>query len=137
MQLVGGNTDPRIAYCHMKLYPFVRQIFGRHVDNGHGDVTPRRVSAVYYFYGKPRRFDGGALYLYDEIQSDGGRQVGPTCTAIEPLDNSIVFFPSSVTHEVEPVRHHDDDFASSRFTITFWCRESDEPVPNPVAPLTE
>ena len=110
--------------------------FGRHVDNAHGEVLPRRVSAVYYFHRTPRRFDGGALYLYDEIVADGVRQVGPTCTAIEPLDNSIVFFPSGVFHEVEPVRRHDDEFGSSRFTITFWCRESEQTPPAPSAPLT-
>ncbi len=97
--------------------------FGRHLDNGHGDVVWRRISAVYYFHEMPRCFDGGALCLYDEVDCGDRRCVAPSCTALEPLDNSIVFFPSSVTHEVEPVRYRRDDFGSSRFTITFWFRE--------------
>lgn len=99
--------------------------YGRHIDNSVGDVAPRRVSGVYYFYEMPRRFGGGALYLYDEIERDGRREVGPSCVVIEPLDNSLVFFPSGVAHEIERVRLRDGAFGASRFTVTFWFREDE------------
>ena len=102
--------------------------FGRHVDNSGGDTAPRRVSAVYHFHQSPRQFEGGALCLYDEVDCDGQRRVGPTCTVLEPLDNSLVIFASGVAHEVEPVRTRNHDFGASRFAITFWCREAETPT---------
>jgi Rps23 Pro-64 3,4-dihydroxylase Tpa1-like proline 4-hydroxylase len=97
--------------------------FGQHSDNGEGDVETRRVSAVYYFHQLPKRFEGGALYLYDELDHGYWREVALSCTALEPLDNSLVFFPSGTYHEVQPVRLRDDAFSASRFTVTFWFRE--------------
>jgi Rps23 Pro-64 3,4-dihydroxylase Tpa1-like proline 4-hydroxylase len=97
--------------------------FHRHSDNGEGDVAPRRVSGVYYFYQKPKRFDGGALYLYDDLKLGDQHEGGPSCVALEPLDNSVVFFSSGTYHEVEPVRLRDSAFSAGRFTVTFWFRE--------------
>jgi len=114
--------------------------FTRHVDNGAPSAATRKVSAVYYFHRSPARFRGGALYLYDEFGGAGARQIGPSATVITPVDNTLVVFASNSSHEVEPVRLLDDDFGSSRFTITLWCREEEPPVADTdsgtAAPLT-
>lgn len=91
--------------------------FSRHTDDGNGDVASRRVSAVYYFHEQPKRFEGGALRLY------AGRDSATPTVVIEPLDNSLVLFPSSASHEVSPVMLKDDAFSAGRFSITFWFRE--------------
>jgi Rps23 Pro-64 3,4-dihydroxylase Tpa1-like proline 4-hydroxylase len=111
--------------------------FDRHVDNGSHDTVARRVSAVYYFHESPPRFEGGALCLYDELDCDGQRQIGPSGTTLEPLDNSLVIFPSRVSHEVEPVRLRDGDFGASRFTVTLWCRDAAGPEHPDDAPLRD
>ncbi|HEY3663558.1 MAG TPA: 2OG-Fe(II) oxygenase, partial [Chthoniobacterales bacterium] len=89
----------------------------------------RRISCVYYFYANPRRFTGGELRVYDTWVTPTGDTAAATYTTLTPVDNSIVFFPSSVFHEVRPVCSESDAFAGSRFTMTIWFREGTRPTP--------
>jgi predicted 2-oxoglutarate/Fe(II)-dependent dioxygenase YbiX len=96
--------------------------FGVHVDSGKGPGAGRRVTAVYYFHRTPKRFSGGALRLYDAVLRNGRIEPASTYTELEPLDNSVVFFPSQLFHEVCPVRAESPDFRDSRFTVNVWFR---------------
>lgn len=97
--------------------------FAPHVDTGHPIAANRRISCVYYFYASPRRFTGGELKLYDTWVTPTGSTAAPTYTALTPVDNSVVFFPSDAFHEVCPVRSETEAFGDSRFAVTIWFRE--------------
>ena len=53
---------------------------------------------------------GGDLLLHDGV-------VANTHTRIEPLDNSIVLFPSHCVHEVTLVEGGPGDFGAGRFSV--------------------
>ena len=91
---------------------------------GAADGDDRIISAVYYFYRKPKAFTGGELRLYrfgaphDQPQADPANYVD-----IEPVQNSVVAFPSWVTHEVRPVHCPSGAFRDYRFAVNCWyCR---------------
>ena len=102
--------------------------FVPHVDTGDAQVFGRRISCVYYFHSTPKRFSGGQLKLYDTWVTPTGTTGAGTYTTLEPLDNSIVFFPSDAFHEVCPVDTETDAFANSRFTVTIWFWEPTQTV---------
>jgi SM-20-related protein len=92
-----------------------------HNDNGSPETADRQLTYVYYFYQSPQPFTGGELTLYDStdaftIDQNTSRKV------IQPLNNSIVIFPSQFMHEVLPVRCPSQKFSDSRFTINGWIR---------------
>lgn len=87
-----------------------------HTDTYTGDeYTPggrRRLTMVYYFHRRPRRFTGGRLRLFDR----GGEQ----SIEIEPTHDSLLVFPSSARHEVETISCPDGAFADGRFAVNIW-----------------
>jgi Rps23 Pro-64 3,4-dihydroxylase Tpa1-like proline 4-hydroxylase len=102
--------------------------FRPHVDNGRPGVATRRITGVYYFHATPKRFSGGELRLYDGVLRDGRIEPASTYAELEPLDNSLVFFPSELFHEVRPVRADRADFRESRFTVNIWYRATELPA---------
>ena len=91
--------------------------------NAHRDAADylenrhRLVSWVCYFHRAPRSFVGGDLLLHD-----AGRPADPArriFSRIEPLCDSIVFFPSGCLHEITPVTCG-AEFGDGRFTVTGW-----------------
>lgn len=90
--------------------------FKPHMDNGtHG--FKRQISFVYYFHSIPRMFSGGQL-LFLRNQ--------PKPLIIEPDNNTIVFFNSSLLHAVHPVTCPDQKFEHSRFTLNGWVHKQKE-----------
>jgi predicted 2-oxoglutarate/Fe(II)-dependent dioxygenase YbiX len=85
--------------------------FGSHADDHGGANWRRRISCVYYLHRRPRTFEGGTL----AVQTPSGRTI-----EVEPIHNSIVFFPSSWIHEVRLVRCPSRRFEDSRFAINVW-----------------
>jgi len=81
----------------------------------------RVVSAVYYFHGTPKRFSGGNLRLYrfGADPAGEGQEVANHLT-IEPINNSLVAFPSSVSHEVTRVACPSNRFEDFRFALNCW-----------------
>ena len=84
----------------------------------------RVLSAVYYFHRQPKGFSGGALRLHrfsadwDRTDADPSSYVD-----VEPLDNSLVAFPSWAMHEVRPVSCPSGRFEDYRFALNCWfCR---------------
>ena len=82
----------------------------------------RVISAVYYFHNRPKGFSGGHLRLFrfgsDPAEGDAAD--------IEPIDNSLVVFPSWAQHQVEQVTCPSGDFADYRYAVNCWyCRPLD------------
>jgi hypothetical protein len=99
--------------------------FVPHVDTGHPAVASRRISCVYYFHPKPRRYRGGELRLYDTWETPTGTTGAASWTTVTPEDNSLVLFPSNTFHEVRPVQPESNAFADSRFAVTIWFHEGE------------
>lgn len=103
--------------------------FSRHSDLPTGEARAaaqnrfdRLVSAVYYFHREPKSFTGGGLRLH-RFGSDGTR--AEDWVEVEPLQNSLVVFPSWALHEVRPVACPSGRFEDYRFAVNIWlCRES-------------
>jgi SM-20-related protein len=93
-----------------------------HNDNGHPDIATREFTYVYYFYQEPKAFLGGELLIYDSKIENNYYVNAETFHAVEPRNNSIVFFLSRYLHEVLPVSCPSEAFADSRFTINGWVR---------------
>jgi Rps23 Pro-64 3,4-dihydroxylase Tpa1-like proline 4-hydroxylase len=93
-----------------------------HNDNGSPDTATREFTYVYYFYREPKPFFGGELLLYDSRIENNFYVKADSFKAVEPRNNSIVFFPSRYLHEVLPVTCPSKAFADSRFTINGWVR---------------
>lgn len=98
--------------------------FARHKDTfiggnettGNDALSRRVISAVYYFNATPKAFSGGILRLHSLAENPAaGSHVD-----IEPMNDSLAFFPSWFPHEVTPVRCPTDRFDDSRFTINCW-----------------
>lgn len=85
-----------------------------HIDlGGPGIHRTRALSAVYYFFNTPKRFEGGDLRLYS-IGKPG------EFVDIPALDNQLVVFPSMVLHEVRPVTVPSGKFEDARFAFNIW-----------------
>jgi len=94
--------------------------FRHHSDCGHGEIETRELTFVYFFHREPRAFEGGELRVYD-TRLDNGEYCGVgEAHRIVPGQNQIVFFPSSLVHEITPVRCGSKEFADSRFTVNGW-----------------
>jgi predicted 2-oxoglutarate/Fe(II)-dependent dioxygenase YbiX len=102
---------------------FDGDFFGPHNDSGGPHVATRRMTYVYYFHAAPKRFSGGELRLYHSIDDNGAKLRGTQSVTIEPIGNSIVFFPSWVHHEVLPVHTETNSLDTARMTLTGWFHQ--------------
>jgi Rps23 Pro-64 3,4-dihydroxylase Tpa1-like proline 4-hydroxylase len=91
---------------------------------GANDGEDRVLSAVLYFHREPSGFQGGHLRLYRLGTATPEQQADPAnFIDIEPVQNSLVVFPSWVSHEVMPVTCPSGEFADYRFALNCWfCR---------------
>jgi len=94
--------------------------FRCHSDNGHEDIQSRALTFVYFFHREPKKFRGGELRLYDSRRENGDYVRAENYRTIVPRQNQIVFFPSSLEHEITPVDCASQAFADSRFTVNGW-----------------
>ena len=92
---------------------------------------PRVLSCLYYLHREPRGFAGGDLRLYDCLEDGATRRPADTFTAVTPVANRLVVFPSEEFHEAMPVRCPSREFADSRFAVTTWLHRA--PRPDPLA----
>lgn len=87
---------------------------GTYTGRGRGTQNSDRVlTAVYYFHREPKGFSGGNL----EVHPFGG---GPACQVIEPQQNRMVCFASTVLHQVSAVSCPSGKFEDNRFALNFW-----------------
>ena len=96
--------------------------FRFHQDIGPG-ADSRLVSFAYYFHREPKDFSGGDLLLCDTCIATGDCRLA-AFSRIEPINNSLVFFPSAYYHEVLPVRANGDAFGNARFTVNGWLHRA-------------
>jgi Rps23 Pro-64 3,4-dihydroxylase Tpa1-like proline 4-hydroxylase len=89
------------------------EYYKTHADCGTPDTAGRVVTFVYYFHGAPKRFSGGELVLHGPDGHD---------YAVEPENDTIVFFNSRTMHEVRPVVCPSRAFEDGRFTLNGWVR---------------
>lgn len=98
------------------------EYFRCHNDNTGVPVGDRQLTYVYFFHREPKRFRGGRLRLYETFVQEGQAVCGGPVIDVEPIQNSVVFFPSRYYHEVERVQCPSREFVDSRFTINGWFR---------------
>jgi Rps23 Pro-64 3,4-dihydroxylase Tpa1-like proline 4-hydroxylase len=94
-----------------------------------GPQHPRVLSYIYYFHKQPKAFSGGELQLFDmDTKNDCA---STTFTAIEPVHNSLIVFPSEYYHQVCTVNLASEDRLLGRHTINGWLvkatRETSQP----------
>jgi Rps23 Pro-64 3,4-dihydroxylase Tpa1-like proline 4-hydroxylase len=95
------------------------EFYKPHIDNGRGVLKDRVMTFVYYFHGIPKSFEGGQLLFLNNK---------PKPLIVEPANNSIVFFNSSLLHAVHPVSCPGQRFEDGRFTLNGWIwKKANEP----------
>ena len=123
------------ATAHLQLGPFTKRffelevtaylgsgLFRMHSDSADPRNSNRIISYACYFHDEPRRFVGGELLLHDYCRNT--KDVNPSSfTRINPVGNSIVFFPSDCLHQVLQVDCRSDSLRNGRFTVNGWVRE--------------
>jgi hypothetical protein len=101
------------------------EFFRVHTDNTNAVLAGRRLTYVYFFCREPAPFNGGSLRVYETRKlANGGSARGGADVVVRPSQNRIVFFPSSMLHEVEEVRCSSRAFEDSRFTANGWLHAS-------------
>src|SRR5712692_4178282 len=94
--------------------------FRNHSDNLQEDTVSRELTFVYFFHREPKAFRGGDLRIYDSRWQNGQYASAWQHETLVPEQNQIVFFPSSLVHEITPVDCPSQAFADSRFTVNGW-----------------
>jgi len=84
-----------------------------HKDNNFEKGKSRLITFVYYFHSLPRQFSGGQLLFFEPP------------AVVEPENNSIVFFDSSLKHAVHPISCPSKKFEDGRFTLNGWIRKKE------------
>jgi SM-20-related protein len=97
--------------------------FHIHCDDGQGPTALRQLTFVYFFHQEPCQFEGGELRLYDANLEDDRYVSSGGYQTIMPQQNQIVFFASSLPHEITSVKCSSKSFADSRFTVNGWLRK--------------
>jgi len=94
--------------------------FRAHTDSGTGPVSKRMLTFVYFFHREPRGFTGGELRIYATSRGSDCATAPARCRVLYPMQNQVVFFASTVLHEIMPVVCPSADFVNSRFTVNGW-----------------
>jgi Rps23 Pro-64 3,4-dihydroxylase Tpa1-like proline 4-hydroxylase len=95
--------------------------FHLHNDNSsESSIALRELTFVYFFHREPKPFQGGELMIYDSRWTNGSYQRDGNGRSVVPEQNRIVFFRSSLVHEILPVNCPSRAFADSRFTVNGW-----------------
>lgn len=109
------------------------QFFRIHRDSGR-QLAHRAMTFVYYFFRRPRRFDGGDLLLHDAATVTDAPLV-QRFTRLIPESNGLVIFPSDSWHQVLPVRSDSGDPLDGRWTVHGWFRADGVSFPTQTADM--
>ncbi|MEZ0607431.1 2OG-Fe(II) oxygenase [Fibrella sp. WM1] len=92
--------------------------FREHIDINDKTLIQdmRVVTAVYYFFAKPKQFEGGELIMYPVDFLPGSDKP----VTISPVSNSLLVFSSVAPHSVAPVRAPNLAFKDYRFSVNCW-----------------
>lgn len=116
---LGFSSIPKLRFELQVTNYSDGEFFARHVDDGSPSLKNRKISYVYYMRRAESEFAGGDLLLYDSPAA-ANRRPTQAYTRVRPLDNSIVFFPSSSLHEVSPTFVKSGSRQDGRFSINGW-----------------
>jgi SM-20-related protein len=94
--------------------------FRIHNDNTHANWPSREVTYVYFFHREPKQFTGGELVLYDTPSEAQGDSKLSERRRVTPQQNAIIFYQSSILHEILPMRCRNNTFDAGRFTLNGW-----------------
>lgn len=97
--------------------------YRRHIDTFTGkyqESEARALSCVLYFYREPKRFSGGHLRLFPLPMTAATSQP----LEVEPINNTLVAFPSWYPHEVMKTSVPSRRFEDSRFSINCWLHKT-------------
>jgi len=94
--------------------------FRQHSDNAEEEIASRELTFVYFFHHEPKAFEGGELRIYDAYRENGCWFSTGDYQTIVPEQNQMIFFRSSLLHEITPVVCPSQAFADSRFTVNGW-----------------
>jgi len=97
--------------------------FRRHSDNAHSQIASRQLTFVYFFHREPKAFRGGELRIYESGPENDRYAADARYWSITPQQNQMVFFPSSLVHEITPVDCVSKAFCDSRFTVNGWLHQ--------------
>ncbi|HYC63957.1 MAG TPA: 2OG-Fe(II) oxygenase [Reyranellaceae bacterium] len=99
------------------------EYYKTHADRDEAGLVKRQLTFVYYFNRTPKAFEGGDLLLYD---GDAAANLFSQhhFTRVTPVDNRLIFFPSSAQHEVSMVRCPSRAYEDSRFTLNGWVNRA-------------
>ncbi|MEB3828531.1 2OG-Fe(II) oxygenase [Phormidium sp. CCY1219] len=93
-------------------------------DDGSPETAVRVLNFVYYFSREPKPFTGGELLIYNSKIEGESLNPAETFQTVEPRNNSVVFFFSSDSYEVLPVRGNSPAFSDRCFKVKGWLRKS-------------
>lgn len=97
------------------------EFFKLHRDDGEDGLTAKRfITYVYYFYREPKGFEGGDLLLLDSSKE---QHTVKSYTRLEPINNSLLFFPSIAYHQVSPVSSSGNNLDNCRLTLNGWLHK--------------
>jgi SM-20-related protein len=120
-------VEPRVKPKEFEItaYPDGGHI-SAHIDTRTAAERVRVLSCVYYFSATPRPFSGGELRLHGfPKRTAPGEAAAPLpYVDIAPETDTLVVFPSWLSHEVRPVRVPSNAWADSRFTINCWIHRA-------------
>ena len=93
-----------------------------HTDYADMDLyRDRTLSFSYCFFREPKAFTGGDFLLYD---TDTKKMLmNETFTRIEPVNNSIIIFPSNCFHEVTRISCNSSDYKDGRFSYVAFLNK--------------
>jgi len=114
-----GGIRPDFEKCEIQITASGHEDFFRlHDDRSSAEARHREITFVYYYSSNSEAFFGGDLRLYNDTLND--------FHLVQPINNSMILFPSRVQHEVLPVFVPSRAFRDSRFTINGWLRALNE-----------
>jgi SM-20-related protein len=84
-------------------------------------VSLRELTFVYYYHRQPKAFEGGELFIWDNLDDTVcPPKVANQGKTIEPKNNRLIVFPSRYLHQVNKVTCASKEFMDSRFTLNGW-----------------
>ena len=110
-----GLASFPITNIETKVLAQTEENFAPNADENVPEGERRKLIFVYSFYQEPKAFSGGEL----AIDSSKDKATG-SWQKIEPLHNSIVFFPGHYRHEIRPISRADQSFSDNYFFIYGW-----------------
>ena len=111
-------------------FPGLNNSYKVESDNSTAETTLRVLNFIYYFSHKANPQNHGSLRIYDSQLMNDRCLPAKTFKTLEPLNNRIIFFFSSYSHEVLPISSPEVAWADCCFKFNGWLLRPDSPEIN-------